>query len=80
MFGVAAGHEGSRLLVPHGDEANAVRAFAQGFDDGVDAVADQSEDIRDLPADQRVDENIRRVGIRIWGSGWHRPGALTFAL
>ena len=57
-FGVAAGHEGGRLLVPHLHEADAVLAIAQGFHDAVDTVAGQAEDRVDTPIMDGVDQHV----------------------
>ena len=57
-FGVAAGGEGRRLLVPYLDKADLVLALAEGFDDAVDAIAGNAEDGIDAPSQQGVDQNV----------------------
>src|ERR1700735_4102589 len=58
MFGKTRGHEGSGLFVADADVANPVLAFAQGFDQRIDAVADDAEGVGSAPIDQRLDDDI----------------------
>jgi hypothetical protein len=57
-FGITASGERGGLLVAGLDETNFVLAFAQGFDQAVDAVAGQSEDNFHFPIDQRFDDHV----------------------
>ena len=58
-LGVAAGHEGGRLLVVDEDETDPGMVAAQGLHDPVDAIAGQPEDHVDIPVHQCLDQNVR---------------------
>ena len=58
-LGVAARHEGGRLLVVHEDEADPVLVAAQPLHDSVDAVTGKAEDHVDAPVDEAFDQQLR---------------------
>src|SRR5262245_46963347 len=58
MLGIAAGHEGGRLLVPHLNETDFVLPFAKRLHDAVDAVTRQPEDHAHAPALYGVDQYV----------------------
>src|ERR1700735_2163161 len=72
VLGVPRGHEGSRFLVTHRDEADLILALAQGLDDRVDAIPDDAEDKLNIPSDQRLNENVR--GGQFWIGGGEALG------
>jgi hypothetical protein len=51
-LGIAAGHQGRRLLMTHLHEADAVLALSQRLHDAVNAIAWQPEDGIDTPLEQ----------------------------
>ena len=57
-LGIGAGVERGGLLVPHLDEADAVLADPQRFDDAVDAVPRHSENDVHAPFDQRFHKHV----------------------
>ena len=57
-FGIAAGHEGRALLVPHLHETDLVLTRPERLHDPVDPVARQAEDDLDLPIQQCFNERI----------------------
>ena len=69
MLGPSAGHEGRCFLMPNGDIADPVLALSQGFDDRIDAVADDTEHMGRAPVDQRLDQDVRGVHV---GAGRRR--------
>jgi hypothetical protein len=54
MLGEAAGHEGRRFLVPDADELDITLTLAKRFNDGIYAISNHSEDVRNTPTDQRI--------------------------
>ena len=63
--GKAGGHEGGGLFVPHWHKADAIPALTQSFDDRIDAVADDAEDVRRAPIDERLDQDIRGILVAV---------------
>ena len=59
MFGPSGGHEGRGFLMPNCDIADPILALSQGFDDRIDAVADDPEHVGCAPVDQRLDQDVR---------------------
>jgi hypothetical protein len=60
-LGISAGHERSRLLMPHVNEANLVLRFAQRFHHAVDTVAGKPEDRIHAPRNQPLYKYIRSI-------------------
>jgi hypothetical protein len=56
-------HERGRLFVPHPDIANAIAALAQGLDDGIDAIADDTERAGRAPGQQGFNDDVGGIEI-----------------
>ena len=69
MLGEARRHERGRFLVAYADIADAVLALTQGFDDRIDAVTDNTEDMGRAPIDQSFDQNVGSVQLIARGFG-----------
>ena len=61
VFGEAGSHEGGGLFMPDADIADPVLALPQRLDDGIDAVADNAEDMGRAPGDQGFDDDVGSV-------------------
>src|SRR4051812_21553857 len=57
-LGIAAGHQGRCLLMPHLHEADAILALPQRLHDAVNAIARQPEDGIDTPLEQAFHHTI----------------------
>jgi hypothetical protein len=55
VFGPSGRHEGGGFLMPDRDVADPILTLPQGFDDRVDAVANDPEYVGRAPVDQRLD-------------------------
>ena len=58
MFGEAAGHKCRRFLMPDADKLNFALSLAKRLDDRIDTVANDSKNMRNTPADQRVYQDL----------------------
>lgn len=61
VFGDTGSHEGGSFFMAHRDVADAVLAFSQCFDNGIDPVT--AEDMGCAPVDQSFDEDVRSIQI-----------------
>jgi hypothetical protein len=68
VFGEPAGHEGRGFFVADADIGDPIPLPPQGLYDGIDAVTNNSKDVRRSPFDKRLDEDIGRVCV----VGWRR--------
>jgi hypothetical protein len=64
VFGPSGGHEGCGFFMPNGDVTDPILALSQRFDNRIDAVADDPENMGRAPVDHRLDEDIRGIDIR----------------
>jgi hypothetical protein len=56
---VSTCHEGGGFFVPNRDEPNAVPPSAQGLDERIDPVTDDTEYKGDVPFDEGLNQDIR---------------------